>query len=162
MSATQPLVGRTGRSRTLWILGLGVPVVAAAAAIAYRETRTAERDRHAVRAEMKEIERAIRAHDAGIWQRVEAEHGERAASAGGDEAHQEMLRDFDRLGHLEGLSMDPEDIEVSGDGARVTYRVRGVSRRRGDRPPPAGGEFRFRKAPDGRWRMTGHRLNEAQ
>ena len=159
MSTTDPLVGRISRRRTFCILGLGVPVVAAATAIAYRETRTAERDRHSVRAELKEIERAIRAHDAGIWKRVEAEHVGGVAPVE-EEAHQQMLRDFDRLGHLEGLSMDPVDVEVFGDGARVTYRVQGVARRRGEPPPPAGGEFRFQKEADGGWRMTAHRLTE--
>lgn len=138
MSATEPHVVQTGRTRTFWILGLAVPVVALAATVAYRETRTTERDRHAVRAELEEIERAIRAHDADMWRRVEADHDGRAASAGEEETHQQMLRDFDRLGHLDGLSMDPVDMEIAGDVARVSYRVRGIVRRRGDPPPPTG------------------------
>jgi len=160
VTATERHLGRTGRTRTFWFLALGVPVIAVAAAIAYRETRTAERDRHAVRAELEEIERAIRAHDADMWRRVEAEHDGEAAPAGEEEAHQQMLRDFDRLGHLDGLSMDPVDMEMGSDVARVNYRVQGVGRRRGDPPPPAGGEFRFDKGPDGKWRMTAHRLIE--
>jgi hypothetical protein len=161
MSVPEPHVGRTGRKRKFWIIALAIPVVAVAGALAYRETRTTERDRHAVRAEMEDIERAIRAHDADIWRRVEADHDGRAASSAEEETHQQMLRDFDRLGHLDGLSMDPVAIEIGGDVARVNYRVQGVGRRRGDPPPPTG-EFRFSKGRDGKWRMTAHRLIEGR
>ena len=144
------------------MVGLGACLAVGLAAIAYRETRTAERDRHAVRAEVEAIERAIRAHGADMWERVEAQHEGASATPDEERSHQQMLSDFDRLGHIDGFAMDELEIMLSGDRATVIYAVRGGTARRGDPPPPAKGEVRLDKGRDGKWRMTAHRLIEAR
>ena len=138
---------------------IGVSLALAALGVAYWETRTAERDRHAVRGQLESLERAIRAHDAGIWRQLEAEH-DAAGAHPDEESHRRLLADFDRLGHLDGFSIEPLKVETSGDTALVAYRVEGRNVRRGDPPAPSGGEVRFKKGANGAWRMTDHRLIE--
>ena len=154
-----------GRGRS-WIAGhkpalIGFTVAVAGLAVAYWETRTVERDRHALRDQLHALERSIRAHDTGIWGKLEAEHAATGAHPD-EEAHRQLLADFDRLGHLDGFSIEPFKVEISGDSALVAYRVEGRSVRRGDPPAPSGGEVRFKKESNGAWRMTGHRLIERQ
>ena len=132
------------------------------ASIGYRETRSGERDRHAVRTEIEAIERAIRAHGPDMWERIEAPHEGGSATPDDERSHQEMLRDFDRLGHIDSFAMDGIHIRLSGDTALVRYAVRGRTARRGDSPAPAGGEFRLRKGPDGKWRLIAHSLIETR
>ena len=138
---------------------IGVCVVLAGLGVVYWETRTVERDRHALRSQLEALERDIRAHGAGIWAELEAEDAAAGAHAD-EESHRQRLADFDRLAHLDGFSIELLKVDISGDAALVAYRVEGKSVRRGDPPAPVGGELRFTKRADGGWRLIGHRLIE--
>ena len=139
-------------------------VLLGAGAVVFYETRRAERDRHEILNQMRRIESLIRAHDMSLWINVESGH---ATPPADDSAHEQMKRDFDRLGHLADFSMRDVQVDVSGDVATATYRIEGRSKppsigvgfteRRG--PVPRGGELRFERQ-SGRWTMAGHHLIE--
>ena len=107
------------------------------------------------------MERLIRDHDERIWLHVEAKHiGEQRPPSPSDEAaHQAMVNDFDRLGHLTDFAMRDVRIEVTGDVAVARYRIECRPPRYKDPPAPAAGEIRFRRTPVG-WEMTSHKLTE--
>ena len=139
-------------------MAIGVAIALAGLGVAYHEMSANARESHALRSELDALERAIRAHDAAIWRRVEAEHD--GGAVPDEDRHRQLLADFDRLGHLERFAMEPLKVDISGDTALVGYRVEGRSVRRGDPPAPTGGEFEFKKGADGAWRVTSHRLFE--
>lgn len=144
--------------RTLAAL-TGVAVVVSAAVVVYYETRLRERDYHEILGRVARLGKLIQAHDVRIWLQVEERHAtvpepERHA------AHVAMLRDFDRLGHLEGFSMSDIRVELSRDTAVVRYHVQGLPRA-GDARAPAAGEMHFARGPTG-WELVGHRLLEPE
>jgi len=133
-----------------------------AAFFIYGETRRAERDRHAILNQMRELERMIRDHDGKLFLEVESEHkGDRPAD---DPNHDAMLRDFEVLSHLDGFRIKDVVVLVQGDAATATYRVEG--RPRDVHIPglavhpvvvPRGGEIQFLRRSGG-WAMTAHRF----
>jgi hypothetical protein len=144
------------------ILGVGGALVLAAAGGLFvrGEMRQPERDYHAIRQHMTEMERLIRAHEPErIWLHVEGRHnGATPRSEAEEKVHATMLGDLDRLAHLDGFAMHDLEIEVHGDFAVARYRVEG-SAKPGDTPRPVAGEVEFRRTTAG-WEMAAHRLTE--
>ena len=149
------------RGRRLAVGAAAATIAVCLGVVAWRETRAQERDFHAIRDHVSEMERLIRDHDERIWLHVEAKHiGEQPRPSVGDEtAHQAMLNDLDRLGHLKEFAMRDVRIEITGDAAVARYRIEGRPSRYQDPLAPAHGEIRFRRTPAG-WEMTSHRLME--
>jgi len=126
-----------------------------------------EDDRHALIHHAREIEARIRSHGYDIWRLVEGNDSRDHANASQEQRHQDILRDFERLAHLDSFEMTDLEAEIVGDRGVVTYRVRGISRsyplgpgaRVTAQPVPAGGEMHFVR--DGTtWRLVQHRLIE--
>lgn len=140
-----------------------VIVLAGGAAVFY-ETRRAERDRHEILNQMRRTESLIRTHDMRLWMSVEAGHVNPPSPAD-HVAHELMMRDFDRLGHLIDFRMEDLQVHVSGDTATATYRIQGRAKPRQAVPGfteslesvPRSGEMRFERR-SGKWTMAGHRL----
>lgn len=132
--------------------------LSAGTAFVYRETRHRESDRHAIVAHLKQMERAIRAHDAGLWLHVVTTHPALPGDRNHEAMHESMLRDFERLQHLDDLQITDIAVELADDTAVARYRIWGEGRR-GDAAPPTAGELRFVRGPAG-WEMTSHKLFE--
>jgi hypothetical protein len=152
-----------GRSAArLALAGAATAALGGLAFLIYAETRRAERDRHAILEQMRELERMIRRHDAQLFVEVESGHmGKRPES---DPAHDAMLRDFELLSHLERLWLRDVVVTVEADTATATYGVEGQARSGGvpglaSQPVavPRAGEVRFVRRGRG-WAMTGHRF----
>lgn len=151
--------------RSVW-WGLGALLLTGAGSFIWWEARSEERDRHALLAHVREIEGLIRRHDSALWTRVEREHGPRRPIPAADAEHQAMLRDFERLSHLDDFSMTDVEVQLQGDVAKVSYRIEGrpaapsgVGRRDAAETVPKGGELSFVRAPSG-WDVARHRFTE--
>jgi len=154
----------------LWAAVAAVVTTFGTAACESLEARQREKDRGAILAHVREMERLLRAHDMRIWLHVEGKDDPAAQKAdpAREASHQAMLWDFERLGHLEGFAMADVRLELNGDTATVRYRVLGrPSAEAGGKfaihrePVPAAGEIRFIRGKNG-WEMVGHRLLEAR
>jgi hypothetical protein len=118
-----------------------------------------EHDRHVVLGQVRQLESRIRSHEQpGLWLLVEGNDVPGRPDPLQEERHQAMLRDFERLAHLESFEMTDIEANVQGAEARVSYRIRGVARS-GQEPAPAVGEMRFVRQGAG-WRLVDHRLME--
>jgi hypothetical protein len=115
-----------------------------------------ESDRHAVIAEVRELERRIRSGGPHLWLLVEGNDSRDDADADRESRHQAMLRDFERLSHVPDLSITNIVVHVDGDSALATYRIR--SEPAAERVPP-GGQLQFIRRND-RWMIAGHRFTE--
>lgn len=144
-------------SRVRWLAAAGL-LAGAAGLIAVRQTSAPERDRRALRTHVLEMQKLIRAHDGRAWLHVEADGHQKDAKHAA--VHRAMLMDFERLAHLKDFEMREIDVEVSGDAARVLYRVHGTPEGRGQ-GVPSRGEVNFTRGPAG-WEMTGHRFLESR
>lgn len=140
----------------LILAGVVMLSISGASMLVYRATRREERDRHAIVLHLREMERALRTHDARMWLHVTTTHSVAPGDADHAAAHDAMLRDFERLQHLEGLELTDIQAEVTGDTAVARYRIHSA-RAAGASPPPRAGELRFVRGPAG-WEMTSHRL----
>jgi hypothetical protein len=158
--------GARGRKRRTLVVAAATVALLGGGAIVFHETRRAERDRHEILDQMRKTESLIRAHDMGLWVNVEAGHGKTPPPAD-DAAHDQMKRDFERLGHLVDFRMADVRVHVAGDVATATYRI--VARPKppsvgpgfSERPEsvPRSGELRFERRA-GRWTMAANRLIE--
>lgn len=115
-------------------------------------------DRQAVLWQVYEMKAGIRSHGPGLWMFVEGNDSREPPDPKREARHQAILRDFERLAHLEGFDMTEIAVEVRGAEALVSYRVRGVAAS-SEPPPPAAGEIRFRRRPSG-WILEDHRFVE--
>lgn len=130
---------------------LGMVVLAATLGLAWglRNYRQ-EHQPHVLVARVREIESRIRGDGASLWLLME----DNAQTAHRDA----ILRDFERLAHLEAFRMTDVHAETDGDRGRVTYRIQGVSNITGVRVPSSG-EMGFVR--DGAvWRLQESRLFE--
>lgn len=141
-----------------WVLGV-VGLAAMLGFVSRSRNCRLEHERHAVAREVREVERRIRSH-AAFWLYVEGNDSRESRDPIQEARHETILRDFERLSHLDNFEMANVAVDVRGDEAHVSYRVRGIARAGGP-PLPAGGEMQFRRDPGG-WRLTGHRLIEAR
>ena len=117
-----------------------------------------EHDRHRVATQVHELERSIRSHGPELWLFVEgADHARQGASPDQETRHQAMLRDFERLGRMDDLALTDVEVQVDGDKARATYRIRATTRP-GERIP-SGGVLEFVRHKEG-WQVAGHRFVE--
>lgn len=148
---TGPRMPRGLRTRVLPVIAAAL-LVPAATVLVYKETRQAERDWHAVRAQVYDIEKALRRHEVDAYVRSAGEGSPLPV-----ETEQRLVRDFERLSHLQDFAMTDVEIRFEGDTAFVRYRVEGAPGLRDDRPPSAG-ELAFRKR-DGFWRLLESRLS---
>jgi hypothetical protein len=125
MTARSHGVSATGQSRrhlkiVLIPLG-GLVVLAGSGYTIYSEMQGAERDRHAVIEEVHELARLIHRHDGQLFVRIgvppdaDSEHGDRES----------ILRDFERLSHVEAFRITDLDVVVTGDSAVATYTAAG-------------------------------------
>jgi hypothetical protein len=104
------------RRRIAGACGL-LALAAAASLVAYRQTRGTARDRRAILLHVAEMEKAIRAHDQAIWLHVEESDPLMAGDPRQVALRQQMLRDFDTLGHLHGFAMKDVEVEIRADRA---------------------------------------------
>lgn len=133
------------------------------------QTIRREYDHHTLTRRVRDLERALRAHDPSIFLYVEGQDPPGSRDPVREARHRAMLDDFERLAHLDDFAMTGIHVELRGDVGIVSYRVRGVPRRysipgtarAGDPPAPAAGELRFRRTAGG-WELTEHRLIEAR
>jgi hypothetical protein len=117
-----------------------------------------EHEPHVVVARVREIEAQIRTHSPGLRLLVEGRDVPEPNDPARESRHQPILRDFERLARLDGFELTDVHAEVVGDRARVSYRIRGVSRVAGE-PVPSAGEMVFTR--DGsEWRLVEQRLFE--
>lgn len=117
-------------------------------------------DRQAVLDQVREMKAGIRSHGPGLWMFVEGNDAPEPPDPKREARHQAILRDFERLAHLDGFDMTDIIVEVRGAEALVSYRVSGVATPI-EPPPPAGGEIRFRRGPAG-WVLEDHRFVESR
>ena len=115
-----------------------------------------ESDRHAVTAEVRELERRIRSRGPDLWLLVEGNDSQDDADADRETRHQAMLRDFERLSHVAGLAITDIVVHVDGDRALATYRIRSLPT---EERVPRGGQLDFIRRKD-RWTIAGHRFTE--
>jgi hypothetical protein len=115
-----------------------------------------ETDRHAVTAQVRELERRIRSRGPDLWLLVEGNDSQDTFDTDREARHQAMLRDFERLSHVEGFAITDIMVHVDGDSALATYRIRSLS---AAEPVPRGGQLHFIRGKD-RWTITGHRFTE--
>ena len=151
-------------NRRLGIAGGALAAIAAISTVVYNERRE-EHDRHVLLDHIARIEQAVRRHDEAVFGYVETHHGT-PADPQAEVAHQQMLRDFDRLSHLEGFSMRDLEITIDGDRATASYRVEGQRPRHQAVPglpiqqgpgPPSAGHLEFSRSGSG-WALVGHHL----
>lgn len=150
---------RRGRAwRMLTALG-GLVVLVGGGYTIYGEMQRAERDRHAVIEEVRELERLIRRHDGQLFMRL-------GVAPDADPAHAEresLLRDFERLSDLDGFRITDLDVAVTGDAAVARYEGDGRAARpdlagRSDQMvTPLAGEITFARHGT-RWEIVGHRF----
>lgn len=118
--------------------------------------------RHQVWQEVRRIEDALRSGTGfRYWLYVEGEDSA-TTDAGVHASHEAVLRDFERLARLEGLSLVDLQVNVGAEEAVVSFRVEGRARiagSRGDQPVPARGEFDFHRTSAG-WRLARTRLSD--
>jgi hypothetical protein len=155
----EPAVPRRGRALRL-LIGLGgVLVLAGGGYAVYSEMRRAERDRHAVIQEVEGLQHLIRRHDGQLFMRL-------SVAPDADSAHADrdaLLRDFERLSHIDGFQVTNLDVVVTGDSAVARYEAtgRGVPSDLGGRSDqaasPLTGEMTFVRH-GGRWEVVGHRF----
>ena len=132
-------------------------VLGGSAAMVYRETRPQARDRRAIVAHLRQMERAMRNHDEKLWLHVTITHPVEPGDTCHAATHEAMLRDFERLRNLERLEMTGIEVELAGDTALARYHIRGAPVPPSASPHPKAGELRFVRGPQG-WEMTGHRF----
>lgn len=135
-------------------VAVGLAILAGSWAV-YRKTRRDESDRQAIVLHILEMERALRAHDARMWLHVTTTHPVAPGDAAHAAAHEAMLRDFERLQHLEGLELSDIQVEIDGDTAVARYRIL-FSRAADAARVPKLGELHFVRGSE--WQMTSHRL----
>lgn len=124
------------RRRNAFVLA----AVAVTALVGYlwgRRDLQREHDRHLVRREVARIEAAIRTgHGWSDWIYVER-RDTGAPDSREHERHESLLRDFERLAHVEGFALSDVEVELDADTARVRYRVTGRARMRVSSPRSA-------------------------
>lgn len=157
----------TSMNRRLGIASGALAAIAAISSFAYHERRE-EHDRHVLLDHISRIEQAVRRHDEAVFGYVET-HSGTPPDPQVEVAHQQMLRDFDRLSHLEGFGMRDIEIAIDGDKATASYRVEGQLPRSQAVPgllpaqqwpaPPSAGRLEFSRSGSG-WVLAGHRLIE--
>ena len=142
-----------------WNGGWALPLVAIASLLGFvlaSRNWPREHDRHRVASQVHELERSIRSRGPELWLFVEGgEHPRQGAAAAQEVRHQAMLRDFERLGRMDGLALTDVEVKVDGDKALATYRIRATARP-GERVP-RGGVLEFVRRKDG-WQVAGHRF----
>ena len=113
--------------------------------------------RHQVWQEVRRIEDALRSGTGfRYWLYVEARDS--AATDPAEHArHDAILRDFERLAHLEGLVFSDLQVTVGATEAVAAFRVDGRARNGDGQPVPTRGELVFRRTATG-WRLAGSRL----
>ena len=115
-----------------------------------------EHDRHVVVSQVRELERSIRSHGPDLWLFVEGNDKRDNGDVDRETRHQVMLRDFERLGRLEGFAITDIVVQIDGDKALATYRVRGVARLVGE-IVPRGGQLEFVRRQDS-WQVARHQF----
>jgi hypothetical protein len=84
-----------------------------------------EHDRHLVVAQVRELESRIRSHEQpGLWLFVEGSDVPGQPDPVQEARHQAMLRDFERLAHLEAFEIADIDAKVPGAEMRFVRRAR--------------------------------------
>jgi hypothetical protein len=146
------------------VTGAAAAVVSASAILIHMEMRRPERDRHRIIASVRQTEAMIRRHDVALFSQVEGTHPRGSPRPEPDAAHEGMLRDFERLSHLENFQMNDIHAVVDGDTAIASYVVLGKAGPPhhlldGQRPAtvPGAGEIYFRRRGED-WEMVGHRF----
>jgi ketosteroid isomerase-like protein len=106
---------------------------------------------------VREWEQAIRAHspDSRLFIEDNDVQGEDAVAR---EARHQAFADFERLGQIDDFRIADIVVNVDGDKALASYRIRGGAHLKGERIPH-GGELQFMLW-RGRWQIVGHRLVE--
>jgi hypothetical protein len=158
MRVEQRPVMKPEAGRRAALLLLAIAAVSGALAYAVSELQQQERDGHAIRAVVAEIERQSRNHVIGYWLLVEGVHGAAAPDPAKEGPHRDLLQDLERLGHVDDLRLLVLHVDVTDASATADYLVHG-SPRSGDPPAPAGGQFSFRRGEKG-WLLDGYRLWE--
>jgi hypothetical protein len=117
-----------------------------------------EQDRRAIRALIRDTERALRAHDGSAWLLVERGFPPAEKHPALEPGHEQLLRDLDRLAHLEDVQLTITAVTVTGEIASADYQVLGRARPK-EAVPPAAGRFAFRRTGDG-WTLVGNFFEE--
>lgn len=158
-TAGEPGDRSAGPGRPRWHGPAGVTLVVGAAVAGYMWSIDGcrhEYARHQVWQEARKIEDALRS-GTGYRNWLFVEKGDSAARDAEEHGrHEAILRDFERLAHLEGLVFSDLQVAAGATEAVASFRVDGRARD-GNGPAPARGELVFRRTATG-WQLAASRL----